>query len=89
MSVVSGMESAMYAYAHRAGLMRRRIDPRLFRAGIWHSTTPVLVFLVSIPVAFASPLVAMLMSLLAPIVGRVLDRVTGVRGEDVRDQIEG
>lgn len=89
LSVVSGMESVMYAYAHRAGLMRRKIQSRVFRAGMWQSTTPIVVFLASIPVAFASPLAAMLMWLLAPVLGMVLDRVTGVRGEDVRDQIEG
>lgn len=87
--LVSTMEAVMLSYAYRAGLLRRQIAPELFRIALWQSLAPLLPFLLSIPVAFFSTLLAMLMWLLAPLVGLVVDRLSGVRGDQIRDQIEG
>ena len=89
LSLVSTMETVMFAYAHRAGLLRRPISAEVFRAGIWQSAIPVVLFLLSIPVAFVSSFAAIVMWILTPVAGLIVDRFSGVRGADVRDQIEG
>ena len=89
LSLVSTMETVMFAYAHRAGLLRRPISAEVSRAGVWQSAIPVVLFLLSIPVAFVSSFAAIVMWILTPVAGLIVDRFSGVRGADVRDQIEG
>jgi uncharacterized membrane protein len=50
--VVSGMEVVMFRHAHRRGLMTERMPKDVYRFGVIASLTPVLFFLVSIPLAF-------------------------------------
>jgi len=50
--VVSGMEVVMFRHAHRRGLMTERMPEDVYRFGVIASLTPVLFFLVSIPLAF-------------------------------------
>lgn len=57
-ALVSGMEVVLFAHAHRAGLLRRRIPPDIYRWGVWMSLSPVFFFLASIPLAFISTTIA-------------------------------
>jgi uncharacterized membrane protein len=87
LTMVSAMEVVMFVYAYRTGLLRRPISPQLFRAGLWHSSSPFAPFLLSIPVAFWNTTVAMLLWLLSPVMGLIVDKITGVTGEAVRDEL--
>jgi uncharacterized membrane protein len=59
MAAASGLETAGIVHAHHAGLMKRRLSDAAFRFEWRISTVPVLVFLVSIPFAFASTWIAL------------------------------
>jgi uncharacterized membrane protein len=87
--VISAMETVMFWYAHRAGLLRIPLTPAVFRAALANSTLPSVLFLISIPVAFVSSLLAVLLWLLAIPIGLVIDRLTGVRSKALRDKLEG
>jgi uncharacterized membrane protein len=63
-ATVSGMEVALYRHAYRRELFRRPLTPEVYRYGALMSFSPVLIFLASIPVAFASTTAAALMWLL-------------------------
>src|SRR5262249_6302740 len=51
---ISGMEVVLFRYAYRHGLIDREIPGDVYRYGIAMSLAPVLFFMISIPVAFAS-----------------------------------
>jgi uncharacterized membrane protein len=68
-SVVSGMEVVLFRKAYRADLLSARMPEDVYRYGVRTSTSPVLFFLLSIPVAFLSTTVAVLMWLLAIPIG--------------------
>jgi uncharacterized membrane protein len=87
--VISSMETVMFWYAHRAGLLRIPLTPAVFRAGLANSTLPSVLFLISIPLAFVSSLLATLLWLLAIPIGLVIDRLTGVRSKSLRDKLDG
>jgi uncharacterized membrane protein len=87
--VISSMETVMFWYAHRAGLLRIPLSPSVFRAGLANSTLPSVLFGLSIPLAFVSSRLAVLLWLLAIPIGLVIDRLTGVRSKALRDQLEG
>jgi hypothetical protein len=56
----------LFVVAYRNGLLRREIPRASFRYGVTASTAPVLVFLLSLPIAFwISPTWALLSWLLA------------------------
>ena len=57
-AVVSGMEVVLFRHAHRRGLRRRKMPDDVFRWGVLLSFSPVIFFLLSIPVAFVSTEVA-------------------------------
>jgi uncharacterized membrane protein len=57
-AAVSGMEVVMFALAQRHGLLRERMPPDVFRWGAMVSLSPVLFFLLSIPLAFISTTLA-------------------------------
>jgi uncharacterized membrane protein len=54
LSAASGLEAVMQYVANRDGLFRRTLPPPLLRFVMVASVIPVVVFLVSIPIAFAS-----------------------------------
>ena len=56
--LVSGLEVALFARAHEAGLLRRPIPPEVFRWGASVAFSPVIFFLISIPVAFVDTALA-------------------------------
>ncbi len=59
-AAVSGMEVVMFALAQRHGLLRERMPADVFRWGAMVSLSPVLFFLLSIPLAFISTTLAVL-----------------------------
>jgi uncharacterized membrane protein len=63
-AAVSGMEVVLFRHAYRQKLFRRPLTPPVYRWGAAMSLSPVLIFFASIPVAYASTLVAALMWLL-------------------------
>jgi len=87
--VISSMETVMFWYAYRAGLLRIPMTPTVFRAGLANSSLPSVLFLISIPLAFVSSLLAVLLWLLAIPIGLLIDRWTGVRSKSLRDKLEG
>jgi uncharacterized membrane protein len=73
-AMVSGMEVVLFRHAYRRGLFRRPLTPRVYRYGTLMSLSPVLIFLASTPVAFASTVAAALMWLLGIPVGVLGER---------------
>jgi uncharacterized membrane protein len=58
--VVSGLEVVVFRHAHRHGLMAQAMPEHIFRWGAIGSLLPVAFFLLSIPVAFASTTLAVI-----------------------------
>jgi uncharacterized membrane protein len=84
LAAISGMESVLFRHAHRAGLLADPMSERTYRYGMIQSTTPVVLFLLSIPVAFVwSSTAALLMWVLAMPIGFIVDRRQ--RAEEGRD----
>jgi uncharacterized membrane protein len=63
--LVSGMEVVLFRKAYRDGLLTERLPEDVYRWGVIASFTPVLFFVLSIPVAFLSTTAAVLVWLLA------------------------
>jgi uncharacterized membrane protein len=57
-AIISGLEVVLFRHAHRQGLLRREMPEDVYRWGVLQSTSPVIFFLISVPVAFASTTVA-------------------------------
>jgi len=53
-AVVSGLEVVLFRHAHRREMMRERLPEDVYRWGVFQSTSPVIFFLGSVPVAFVS-----------------------------------
>jgi uncharacterized membrane protein len=51
-AVVSGMEVVLFSYAQNHDLLERKLPRDVYRYGVLMSLTPVVAFLLSIPVAF-------------------------------------
>ena len=73
-AVISGLEVVMLRHAHRSGLMRRKMPKPIYRWSVRASTTPVVFFLASVPVAFLSTTVAVGVWILQVPVQAFLDR---------------
>jgi uncharacterized membrane protein len=74
-AVVSGLEVALFARAYSAGLLQRSIPRDVFRWGAAVAFSPVIFFLLSIPVAFVNTTAAVAFWFLAvPLQLLVLDR---------------
>jgi uncharacterized membrane protein len=57
-SIVSGLEVVLFRTAHRGGLMSRRMPEDVYRWGAMLSLSPVVFFLLAIPLAFVNTAVA-------------------------------
>ncbi len=73
-AAVSGMEVVLFRHAYRAGLLKHRIPQNVYRYGVLMSFSPVLFFLISIPVAFISTTLAVAMWFLGLPFGIVAER---------------
>jgi uncharacterized membrane protein len=59
-AIVSGLEVVMLRHAYRHRLIEREIPEEIYRWGVLMSTVPIAFFLCSIPLAFASSTLAVL-----------------------------
>jgi uncharacterized membrane protein len=53
-AIVSGLEVVLFRHAYRHGLLSERLPEEVYRWGAIQSASPVIFFLISVPVAFAS-----------------------------------
>lgn len=74
LAAISGMEAVLFRHAHRSGHLERPISERAYRYGLVQSLTPVALFLLSIPLAFVSPSLALVSWLLSLPLGFAVDR---------------
>jgi uncharacterized membrane protein len=81
LGVVSTMEAVLFVHARRRRLFREDWPEQVYRWELRASLSPVLVFALSVPVAFVKPWLAILVWFLAFPLGRLLDRR---RPEDAR-----
>ena len=51
-AMISGLEVVLFRHAHRSDLLRRKLPPDVYRFGVTASLTPVVFFLLSVPLAF-------------------------------------
>ena len=59
-AVVSGMELVMFRHAYRKGLLNRELPEDVYRWGALLSLSPVIFFMLSIPIAFVDSSLAVL-----------------------------
>jgi TMEM175 potassium channel family protein len=53
-AIISGLEVVLFRHAHRRGLMREQWPEDVYRWGVIQSLSPVVFFLLSVPIAFVS-----------------------------------
>ncbi|MDI1461220.1 TMEM175 family protein [Catellatospora sp. KI3] len=73
-AVVSGLEVVLLRHAYRAGLLRVRIGPDVLRWGTVASVSPVVLFALSIPVAYWNTTAAVAVWFLSVPFGIFMDR---------------
>lgn len=73
-AMISGLEVILFVVATGQNLTKRSLPPAIRRFGIIASATPLLVFVVSIPIAFWNPTAALYSWLLSIPVGVIVDR---------------
>ncbi len=86
LAAISGLETVMFAYAHRSGLLRSALAGDSFRWWVMASLQPVVVFTVTIPLAFVSTTLTLVSwAVLAPVIGAVLNhwRPTSLGASDL------
>jgi uncharacterized membrane protein len=71
---VSGFEAVMFWVAWRQSLLMDTLSPSAFRWAMFASLVPVAMFLVSVPIAFASPILGIVTWLVTFPVEAVLER---------------
>lgn len=77
LAVISAMELVLFVHAHRSALMRQPLTPEQFRGGVIGSLQPVVIFVVTMPLAFVSPTITLLSwGVLAPTLGVLTRRYT-------------
>jgi uncharacterized membrane protein len=74
LAVVSGLETVLFVFAWRSGLLRDEMSPAEFRWQRLMSFLPVPLFLVSIPVAFVNTSAVLLVWALSPVVQTIAGR---------------
>jgi uncharacterized membrane protein len=74
-AIISGMEVVLFRKAYRADLLAHPMPEDVYRWGVIGSSSPVVVFMLSIPVAFLNTTVAAGVWFLSIPVGIVLERL--------------
>jgi uncharacterized membrane protein len=74
MIAVSAMEAVLFRHARRQRLFRKEWPENVYRWVLLASLSPVLMFALSVPVAFVLPQLAVVVWFLAIPLGRLLDR---------------
>jgi TMEM175 potassium channel family protein len=57
-AIISGLEVVLFRHAYRGGLLREAMPEDVYRWGVMQSISPVVFFLASVPVAFVSTTLA-------------------------------
>ena len=73
-AIVSGLEVVLFRHANRRGLMTEALPEPIYRFGAIQSASPVAFFLLSVPVAFFNPTLAVLCWFLLIPAARLADR---------------
>jgi TMEM175 potassium channel family protein len=73
-ALVSGMEVVLFAYARNKDLLMEKLPDDVFRWGALMSISPVVFFVLSIPVAFVSSSLAVVLCFGAVPLGRIAQR---------------
>ena len=81
--MVAGLEVVMQWIARKHDLLRDRPSATVFRWGLIGSLTPVMIFVLSIPIAFVSPTLAIVSWLLNLPVGALVSRRMPDEARDV------
>lgn len=77
LAAVSGMETVMFAHAHRRNLMRTGLSPGVYKWGLLASLQPVALFIVTMPFAFLSTTgVLISWGVISPLAGAWIERRT-------------
>ena len=74
LAVISGMETIQLSYAHNHGLLRRQPSREVYRYWCYASLAPVVLFVVSLPLAFVNTTLCLLSWMLIIPISRMLDR---------------
>ncbi len=75
MATISALEVVMYSRAHHRHLMHEQMTEASYRLGLLRSAVPVVMFVVTMPLAFVSPLLTMLSwPVLSVAIGIILSR---------------
>jgi uncharacterized membrane protein len=83
LAAASFLDAAMYARAQHEHLFRDAIPPDVFRFGLIASLVPVVAFLVSIPIAFLDPTLALVSWLIVFPVERFVDRLKPAGADEI------
>lgn len=87
LGAVSGLETVLFAHARRRGLLRMVIPDAVYRWGLLASSAPVIIFTVTIPLAFVDTTLTLVSWLvLSPLLEVAIDRL---RPADVHDFFVG
>jgi uncharacterized membrane protein len=81
-ALVSGLEVVLFRHAYRAGLMSKKLPPEVYRWGAAMSLSPVVFFVLSVPIAFLGTGWAIAVWLLAAPVGVIANRRWAPEGAD-------
>jgi uncharacterized membrane protein len=60
-AIVSGLEVVLFRQAQRRHLLRRQVPENVYRWGVLQSLSPVVFFLISVPIAFVSTTLAVVL----------------------------
>ena len=86
LAAISGLETVLFRHAHRSRLLGRPMSETTYRYGMVQSTTPVVLFLLSIPIAwFWNPTVAWLTWLLTVPIDIWVERRQRARAQEQGD----
>jgi uncharacterized membrane protein len=85
LATASFIETAMYARAQQQHLFRRHVPPDVFRYGMVASLIPVIAFVVSIPIAFVDPTLALLSWLIVWPAETIVDRFKPAGTDEIFD----
>jgi len=74
LAIISSLEVVQFRHAYRFGLTRRPLSPEVYRWGIISSSSPVVVFILSTPLAFISSTLCLTSWLVMIPIGAYLSR---------------
>ena len=74
LAIISTMETVLFHYAYKHDLLRNRIDHDVYRYGVLASMLPVVVFILTLPLAFVSTTLTLLSWIVIWPIGVFMDK---------------